>query len=96
MMSSFYTVKNVAEELNLAIPTIYAWINQGKFDGCVYKFGKTYRFKKSKLTKWINGGEQKWQSLKITEYTSEILPLRVEDIDQDLMQKLNGKLIQNV
>lgn len=91
MSSSFYTVKNVANKLNLAIPTVYLWINQGKFDGCVYRFNKSWRFKTDKLNQWIKRGEQEW--LTFEENNGMLTTLStVKDIDRKLMQILNGKL----
>lgn len=96
MSSSFYTVKNVANKLNLAIPTVYLWINQGKFDGCVYRFNKSWRFKTDKLNQWIDKGEQEWE-VSIEEDNGLLtLPSKVKDIDLQLMQALKGKLIRSL
>ena len=96
MSSSFYTVKNVANKLNLAIPTVYLWINQGKFDGCVYRFNKSWRFKTDKLNQWIDKGEQEWE-VSIKEDNGLLtLPLRVKDSDLELRHLLSGKRITSL
>lgn len=95
MSSSFYTVKHVASKLNLAIPTVYLWIREGKFDGCVYRFNKSWRFKTDKFNQWIKRGEQEWESTLETENGMPTLRSMVKDTDQELMQVLNGKLISN-
>ena len=95
MSSSFYTVKNVANKLNLAIPTVYLWINQGKFDGCVYRFNKSWRFKTDRLNQWIKRGEQEWEVSIEEEDGLLTLPSKVKDIDLQLMQALKGKLIRS-
>jgi len=95
MSSSFYTVKNVATKLNLAIPTVYLWINQGKFDGCVYRFNKSWRFKTDKLNQWIKRGEQEWEYSLDTGNGMPTSKSMVRDTDLELMQVLNGKLISS-
>lgn len=95
MSSSFYTVRNVASKLNLAIPTVYLWIREGKFDGCVYRFNKSWRFKTDKLNQWIKRGEQEWESTLEMENGMPTSRSMVKDTDQELMQVLNGKLISN-
>ena len=91
MSSSFYTVKNVANKLNLAIPTVYLWINQGKFDGCVYRFNKSWRFKTDKLNQWIDKGEQEWLHTSDKKNGGAITMLQVRENDTLLMNLLNGK-----
>jgi excisionase family DNA binding protein len=95
MSSSFYTVKNVANKLNLAIPTVYLWINQGKFDGCVYRFNKSWRFKTDRLNQWIKRGEQEWEVTIETDNGMPTLGSMVRDTDLQLMQVLKGKLMRS-
>lgn len=95
MSSSFYTVKNVASKLNLAIPTVYLWIREGKFDGCVYRFNKSWRFKTDKFNQWIKRGEQEWEVSIETENGMPTSRSMVRDTDLQLMQALNGKLMRS-
>ena len=96
MSSSFYTVKNVASKLNLAIPTVYLWIREGKFDGCVYRFNKSWRFKTDKFNQWIKRGEQEWEVSIEEENGMLTLPLTVKDSDLELMHLLKGKRITSL
>ena len=58
MSESFLTVEDVASYLSVSPKTVYSWVGQGRIPH--YKFcGKTIRFRKSKIERWIEAAEFK-------------------------------------
>ena len=56
-MSDFLTVKDVAEFLGVAKPTVYKWLHEKKLEGSYMKIGGAYRFYKDRLDKVLRGFE---------------------------------------
>ena len=52
---NFMTVDEVAEYLRMKKVTIYKHAQEGKIPA--FKFGSTWRFKKSRIDKWIDSKE---------------------------------------
>lgn len=54
-MEQLLTVKDIAQVLNKAIKTIYAYVEQGVFpEEIIIRIANTIRMKRGDLDKWIN------------------------------------------
>jgi excisionase family DNA binding protein len=47
----FFTAKELSQYLNVKPKTIYSWVNKGEIPH--YRIGKTIRFRKDEIEKWL-------------------------------------------